>query len=56
MCTKSEMWRPTEHNIRKHLKEVKLTADDARKLKETVKKLNPEDKGWGNTELLRPKR
>jgi len=53
MCTKSEMWKPTEHNVYKHIKEQKLTLKDALELKKQVKKLNPEDKGFGNTENLR---
>ena len=53
LCTKSEMWNPTSHNVQKHLKEKSLVDNDARRLKDVVKKLNPEDKGWGNTENLR---
>ena len=56
MCTKSEMWNPTDHNVQKHLKETRLNDADARRLKDIVKKLNPEDKSWGQTERLRPKR
>ena len=56
MCTKSEMWNPSDYNINKHIKEQKLTGSDARDLKEIVKALDPEDKRWGNTENFRPKR
>ena len=55
-CTKSEMFRPTETNVRKHIQETKSTSHLARELKETVKKLDREDRHWGNTETFRPKR
>ena len=56
MCTKSEMWRPTEENVRKHVQEQKTTLHDSLELKKTVKVLNKEDHNWGNTERFRPKK
>ena len=55
MCTKSEMWKPTEHNALKHIKEQRLTDEAVRERKEIIKKLG-EDPKSRNKEGLRPRR
>lgn len=55
-CTKSEMWRPTEENVQKHIREQKSTIKAAEELKKVVKTLDREDHSWGNTETFRKRR
>ena len=52
MCTKSEMWKPTDHNVDKHIKEMKLTD----RVSEEWKKIGKELGEATNKENLRPKR
>ena len=52
MCTKSEMWKPTDHNVDKCIKEMKLT----NKVKEEFKKIGKELGEETNAEKLRPRR
>ena len=52
MCTKSEMWKPTDHNVDKHIKERKLIQKSAEEFKEIGKKLGEPT----NTESCRPRR
>jgi hypothetical protein len=51
-CTKSEMWKPTDHNVNKCMKEITMTTKAAQELKEIGKKLGEET----NTERFRPRR
>ena len=52
MCTKSEMWKPTDHNVDKHIKETFLT----NKAREEFKRIGKELGEPSNAETLRPRR
>lgn len=52
MCTKSEMWKPTDYNVNKHIQERKLTQKSAEELKKIGKELGEST----NIEGFRPKR
>lgn len=52
MCTKSEMWKPTDYNVNKCIKEMKLTEGAAQELKKIGKELGEST----SKEKFRPRR